>query len=210
MSLEIQWLTIAVMLLAGAGMGVLFDSYRVISDHFKFPRWSLSVLDMLYWITCAITVFRLLYVSNYGEVRGYVFIGLAIGVLVYGLLISSIYSKLVVKLILFVKSIIHVIMKVIDYIIVKPLTLLYKIVIYCIKFGTKITIRLVQIVLQLLLPIIKVILWPLKPINNIIVKYMKQYWTSWLYPLLKKWTWLVKAKHSLVRWFNLVKKWLYS
>lgn len=210
MSLEIQWLTIAVMLGAGAGMGVLFDSYRVISDYYKFPRWSLSILDMLYWLASAIIVFRLLYLSNFGEVRGYVFIGLAIGVVTYGLFISQIYSKLVMKLIGIVQSVIHTIIKVFDYILVKPLKVLYKFVIFCIKIGTKITIRTIEIVLQLLIPILKVLLWPIKPIYKPVLKYLGVLWINRLRPLLKKWTWLVSCNQFLIKWFNLAKKWIYS
>lgn len=210
MSLDIQWLTIGVMLAAGAGMGVLFDSYRVVSDHFKFPRWSLSIMDMLYWILSAFIVFRLLYVSNFGEVRGYVFIGLVCGVVVYAVLISKPYSKLVLILIAIVQRFVHTVMRIFDFTVLKPLVYLYKFVIFCIKIGTKFTIRTIEIVLQLLLPILKVLLWPVKPLYKPVITFISKQGEKWLIPLLKKWTWLSQARSTVQKGFNLIKKWIYS
>ena len=210
MSLDIQWYTITVMLMAGAGMGILFDSYRVISDHFKFPKWSLSVMDMLYWITSAFVVFRLLFLSNDGDVRGYVFVGLAIGAIIYATLLSQTYSKLVLLLITVVKRIVQFIFRLIDYIIIKPIIFLYKIVIFCIKFGTKFTIRTIQIMLQLLVPIVKLLFWPLKPLYKPLFKFIHHYWMMWMLPLFKKWGWLIKAKTFVIKWYTAIKKWIYS
>lgn len=210
MSLDTQWLTIAIMLLSGAGMGVLFDSYRVVADHFKFPKWSISTLDMLYWLTSAVIVFRLLYLSNYGEVRGYVYLGLVLGIIIYAFLLSNIYSKIVVLIISIIQHIVRVIMKVFAILIISPLKMLYKFVIFCIKIGTKFTIRLLQIVLQLFIPIVKVIFWPLKPLYKPLFSFIYRYWMKWVHPHLIKWTWLAKIKSIILKTFSVVKNWLYS
>ena len=62
-----------------AAMGVAFDSYRVLAGQLRFPQWSKHTLDFLYWIAAAFFIFRMLYVTNDGQLRFYVFVGLFIG-----------------------------------------------------------------------------------------------------------------------------------
>ena len=66
MNLQTQWLTLVWMLASGTLMGIAFDSYRVVSGQLRFPRWSVNLLDLFYWIASALFVFRMLYHVNQG------------------------------------------------------------------------------------------------------------------------------------------------
>ncbi|MFD1902972.1 spore cortex biosynthesis protein YabQ [Paenibacillus rhizoplanae] len=57
------------MILAGIAMGLAYDSYRVLSQKLRFPRWLNALLDLLYWIGAALLVFRMLYAGNQGQLR---------------------------------------------------------------------------------------------------------------------------------------------
>lgn len=151
-SLSLQFFTMGMMLLSGIGLGVIFDGYRVVSNELRFPRWTLPVLDMVYWLAASLLVFRVLYASNYGEVRAYVFLGLLIGVLGYYWLLSKPVIGIVKWLIEAVRAFIRFILRTFDLLIVKPVFLLYRFIRVLIGFGTALTIFLLKIVLQLVRP----------------------------------------------------------
>lgn len=198
MSLSIQWLTLGAMLLSGIGMGVLFDGYRVVSNELRFPRWSLSLLDLTYWIASAIIVFRMLYVSNSGEVRAYVFVGLAIGAILYYLLFSKLTMTLTLWLIKAVKWCIQLIINIFHFLVIKPVMLLWTILLFILTISYKFTIGVGKFVLQLLRPIGKLLLWVLSPITKPLVKWLLPYWQSWNIPkhIVTLWNTL---KQSLLR-----------
>lgn len=179
MTLSIQWLTVAVMLLSGFGMGVVFDGYRVVSNELRFPRWWLPVLDVVYWMAAAVVVFRMLYASNNGEVRAYVFLGLAIGVILYYWLLSKSVIGLVRWIIGAVRAFISFIFKVFDLLIVKPILLLYKTITVILGFGSALTIFLLKIVVQLVRPIWLLLLWLLKPVTRPLGRWLKPHWERW-------------------------------
>ncbi|WP_337103160.1 spore cortex biosynthesis protein YabQ [Paenibacillus sp. YIM B09110] len=179
MTLTVQWMTMAAMLLSGIGMGVVFDGYRVVSNELKFPRWWLPVLDIVYWMAAALAVFRVLYASNNGEVRAYVFIGLAIGVIVYYFLLSKMVIAIVKWLVRAVRAIIAFILKLLDFIIVKPLLLLYKLVKVILGFGSALTIFLLKIVLQLVRPFWRLLVWMTSPAVRPLARWLSPYIVKW-------------------------------
>lgn len=190
MSLSIQWLTLGAMLLSGVGMGVVFDGYRVVSNELRFPRWSLSILDLLYWIASALVVFKMLYASNNGEVRAYVFFGLAMGALFYYLFFSKITMTITLWLIKAVKWCIHLIISIFHILVIKPIIIIWTIIIFIVTVLYKFTIGLGKFMLQLLRPFVKLILWMISPITKPIHKWLHPYWEKWaIIPRVKKfWT----------------------
>lgn len=183
MSLSVQWLTMATMLLSGIGMGIVFDGYRVVSDELKISRLWIPVLDLLYWIAATIVVFQVLSSSNEGEVRVYVFLGLLIGICLYYWLFSKITMKLTHILIGTVRAIIHFVIRAFMLLVIKPLLLLYRISRVILAFLRAFTIFIFKIVLQLVRPFWKLFTWMTKPIWKPVVRY----WTSRVNPIIAKW-----------------------
>ncbi|WP_063845970.1 spore cortex biosynthesis protein YabQ [Paenibacillus sp. FJAT-27812] len=179
MTLSMQWLTMAVMLLSGLGMGTVFDGYRVMSNELKFPRWWLPVLDVIYWMAAALVVFRVLYASNNGEVRAYVFIGLAIGIILYYLLLSKIVIIVVKWVIGAVRKLIAFVLKCLEILIVKPILLLYKLVMVILAFGSALTIFALKIVVQLVRPFWKLLLWMVRPVTRPLGRWLSPYIAKW-------------------------------
>lgn len=179
MTLSMQWMTMAVMLLSGLGMGTVFDGYRVVSNELKFPRWWLPVLDVVYWMAAALAVFRVLYASNNGEMRAYVFIGLAVGVLLYYWLFSKLVILIVKWLIEAVRKLISFVLKCLDILIVKPIMLLYKLIILMLGIGSAITIFIYKIVLQLFRPFWRLFVWMVRPALRPIGRWLAPYWAKW-------------------------------
>lgn len=169
----------AAMLLSGLGMGVVFDGYRVVSNELKFPRWWLPVLDIVYWMAAALAVFRILYASNNGEVRAYVFIGLAVGVIVYYLLLSRIVIVIVKWLVGAVRALVNFTLKLLNFVIVKPIMLLYKLARVILGFGTALSIFLLKIVLQLVRPFWLLLVWMTRPAVRPLVRLLGPHIAKW-------------------------------
>lgn len=179
MTLSMQWLTMAVMLLSGLGMGTVFDGYRVVSNELKFPRWWLPVLDVIYWMASALVVFRVLYANNNGEVRAYVFIGLAIGIVIYYLFLSRIVIVIVKWFIGAMRKLIAFVLKCLDILIVKPILLFYKLIMAIFAFGSALTIFILKIVVQLVRPFWKLLVWIIRPVIRPIGHWLAPYVSKW-------------------------------
>ncbi|MDQ8737477.1 spore cortex biosynthesis protein YabQ [Paenibacillus sp. LHD-38] len=179
MTLGMQWLTMAVMLLSGLGMGTVFDGYRVVTNELKFPRWWIPVLDVIYWMAAALVVFRVLYASNNGEVRAYVFIGLAIGIVIYYFLFSRMVIATVKWLIGAVRKLITFILKCLEILIVKPLLLIYKMVLVILAFGSALTIFIFKIVIQLVRPFWKLFVWMVRPVTRPLGRWLSRFASKW-------------------------------
>lgn len=164
MTLQIQMITMLLMFTAGLALGALFDIFRILSEHFRLPKWAMPIVDIVYWIVATILVFRLLLGSNEGQVRVFVFIGLCLGVLLYYPLFSKWTDHTVHFIIRMVYALVHFLGKTIQVLLIKPVKGLYRLVIVILGFLMAIAIFLYKIVLQLFYPFWKVLLWLTGPI----------------------------------------------
>jgi spore cortex biosynthesis protein YabQ len=86
-------------LMAGVITGVLFDLYRVFRG-LENPNIVLTFIeDTLFWILTGIIVFIFLLNTNYAYMRGYVYLAIAAGVLLYMALLSKYFIKVQYKVI---------------------------------------------------------------------------------------------------------------
>lgn len=84
-----QIFTFAVTLATGAIIGLVFDFYRVIYNIMR-PRPAVTyITDLLFWIVATTITLIALLMSNWGELRAYVFIGLFGGAVLYFQLLSK-------------------------------------------------------------------------------------------------------------------------
>lgn len=68
---------------AGITAGLVFDLYRLARRHLR-PNPGMSwLMDLLFWLVLTPVVFALLLLSNWGELRFYVLLGLASGLVLY-------------------------------------------------------------------------------------------------------------------------------
>lgn len=85
------------------GLGMLlafiYDMVRVFRMLFRHRDWLVDVEDLMFWLFTAWLVFRTLFIYNRGALRGYAFLGMFLGVLLYALTLSRILLKVVTKLV---------------------------------------------------------------------------------------------------------------
>lgn len=164
MSLEAQFLTLAMMIASGIGMGAAFDGYRVVSHELRIGRLWIPVLDLLYWLAATLVVFRVLTETSEGEVRFYVFIGLFIGISFYFWLLSGTVIKLIRWSIGAARAVYRFTVRAVEVLIVKPFIGLYRVLRLILGFMLAASMFLLRIVLQLLRPFWQLLRWLLSPV----------------------------------------------
>lgn len=74
------------MLAVGWGMGTVFDFYSTLTGATKYLKWLRPILDILFWVAAALTVYYITFITIQGEFRVYTFLLLGVGYLVYRVL----------------------------------------------------------------------------------------------------------------------------
>ncbi|MDP4095041.1 MAG: spore cortex biosynthesis protein YabQ [Bacillota bacterium] len=110
-------------LLGGAIISFIYDLFRIKRKAIKTGTLGMLLEDTLYWIIVTIVIFFIVYLSNDGELRGYIFIGVILGVILYLLLLS----KFVIGSALIVLRLLYRVFKFIWMIISYPFRILFKI-----------------------------------------------------------------------------------
>ncbi|WP_274365910.1 spore cortex biosynthesis protein YabQ [Paenibacillus thermotolerans] len=195
MTLDTQLLTLAAMALSGAGLGLLFDTYRVVSGEFRFPRWLIPPLDLLYWFAGTLAVFRILYESNGGEVRMYVFLALLIGVSFYFGLLSGLVVRLIRTIIRFCLKTVRFALWLGNIMFIKPIMWLYRASIVILGFLAALSIFLSKLMLQLAYPFWRFLTWVGKPLFSALGR------------LVRAERWLVPIGRTIAAWIAKVKSW---
>lgn len=86
-------------LLTGFSIGLLFDIFRIFRKSFKTNDFITYIQDFIFWILTGIIVLYSIFTFNNGELRGYIFIAIFLGIILYLLLLSnyvvSIFTKII-------------------------------------------------------------------------------------------------------------------
>lgn len=153
MNLTVQFVTMGYMFGSGLILGVMYDIYRVALSRIRMPRWMIPILDFLYWIAATIIVFRLLYHSNLGQVRVFVFIAIAIGILFYFALLSRIVCKILQFIANMIVWFVRFVWKLITILIIRPSMVLYRILLVILGAIVTVFVFIGKVMLQLLYPV---------------------------------------------------------
>ena len=101
--------------LSGLIIGILFDIFRIFRKSFKTPDIVTYIEDVIFWILTGLFLIFIIFKFNNGEIRSYIFIGLALGILMYLLMFSKIFIKVNIVIIERLKKIVRIIFSVIEY-----------------------------------------------------------------------------------------------
>ncbi len=176
MNLSVQFETLAMMLLSGIGMGIAFDSYRVVSNRLHIGRIWIPIMDLLYWLVATLLIFRVLLAKNDGEVRIYVFLGLLIGTGFYFWLFSSTVISFVVWLIETLHKLFRFLIRCFQLLVIRPLLLLYKLARVLLGFAVALSLFTIKLIGQLLRPFWLLLCWLLRPAIRPIWRRIEPWW----------------------------------
>lgn len=124
--IEAQFFALVAMVLFGIFMGIAFDIYRELKITFQLNPITTNIWDFIVWLIFIFLAYIVLLYTNYGEVRLYIFMGIAVGLLVYFRFFSRMARKpiriilfLLLKTVSFLFSVVKV-----------PITILQKILVF--------------------------------------------------------------------------------
>ncbi len=118
-----QLYTFAIFIVAGIIIGIIFDMFRISRKTFKTIDVLTYIEDLIFWIIVGLFLIYLIFNFSNGQIRLYMFIGVAVGVTIYILLFSNFFIKVNVKIITFIKGIIKKILQLITY----PIKIVFKV-----------------------------------------------------------------------------------
>lgn len=95
----------------GIIIGILFDFFRILRKSFKTRDVVTYFEDLLFWILTGFSILYFIFVFNNGEIRLFMFLGIAVGITLYMLIFSSFFIKINVTIITFFKKVIIKIFK---------------------------------------------------------------------------------------------------
>jgi spore cortex biosynthesis protein YabQ len=87
-SVSAQAFTFLCSVAGGIAIALIYDFFRIKRKTFKTGVFLIYIEDLLYWLLVAVIMFTMVYYSNEGELRGYLFIGALLGAVFYALLLS--------------------------------------------------------------------------------------------------------------------------
>lgn len=89
--------------LGGMIIAFLYDIFRVRRKAIRSGNLIVYFEDFIYWIIVALVLFAVVYRSNEGEIRGYLILGVVIGIVLYVLLLS----RIVINVFLFLIRVVY-------------------------------------------------------------------------------------------------------
>lgn len=108
----------------GLIIGFLFDLFRILRLSFKTKDFVTYLEDITFWILTGFIVLYSIFVFNNGEIRFYIFLGIALGVLLY----MTIFSSSIIKSSVFVLNFLKRITRKMFHIIGIPILFIIKII----------------------------------------------------------------------------------
>lgn len=116
----------------GIIIGLLFDFFRISRKVFNTNDIITYIEDILFWLITGCIVLYSIFVFNNGELRLFMFLGIALGSFIYMLFVSSYIIKINVKIINILKQIFGILLipikffyKILHKIFLKPITFLF-------------------------------------------------------------------------------------
>ena len=109
--------------LNGMIIGLLFDVFRILRKSFNTNDLLTYIEDIIFWFLTGIIILFSMCKFSDGELRGYTIIGIAIGVTIYMITISTYFIKVSVFIVNIIKNIVGKIFGIVTYpvkIILKP------------------------------------------------------------------------------------------
>lgn len=97
-SVKVQAYIFFTVFYGGLIVGFIYDIYRGLRSYLNPTRIATFIEDLVFWIIITLIVFFILIKSNWGELRGYIFIGLFLGIYLYLKTLSKLVYPILLKL----------------------------------------------------------------------------------------------------------------
>jgi len=123
---DVQLYQFSVTLLAGMALGVVFDTYRTFRLKVRPGAVATVVLDALFWVIATLLLLGAVFYASWGEVRVYVFVGVATGAWLYFWLASPIVLRFLRWAWRVIGGAMRLVQRVFHYVFVVPVVFAYR------------------------------------------------------------------------------------
>lgn len=106
------WLFLSTVVV-GAAIGLFYDAFRVIRKTARHNKLAVQIEDLLFWVTATGLTFYYMLHRNYGEIRLFSLIGVAVGVLLYFATISRRIIIVFVAVVNYLKRVIAAVIRIV-------------------------------------------------------------------------------------------------
>lgn len=161
MTLTVQFYTMLAMIGMGSWLGATLDTYGRFLKRPKRAKWLVFINDWLFWVIQGLVIFYILLSVNKGELRFYIFLALLCGYALYQSLLRTLYLHVLEFMIRIVVAIIKFVTIVFQTIIIKPLQLLFQLLIVILIGIWKITVFLSKFLLKVVVLGLKILFAPI-------------------------------------------------
>jgi len=117
----------------GMAIALIYDMFRISRKAIRTINLLIYFEDLLYWLIVAVVMFTMVYYSNEGELRSYIFIGVIIGAILYMLL----FSRIIISSSMMIINVVRKIFKTIFLVLIFPFKILLKILAIPARFTVK-------------------------------------------------------------------------
>jgi spore cortex biosynthesis protein YabQ len=107
---------------SGMVIALIYDLFRISRKAVRTANLLIYVEDLLYWLIVAIVMFTMVYYSNEGELRSYIFIGAILGTILYVLL----FSRIIINSSMLIINVVRKIVKLILLVLLFPFRIMIK------------------------------------------------------------------------------------
>lgn len=151
MTLHIQFLTMASMIVGGFYLGMARDTFRRLSSYWNDRPFLPYLFEVTFWVTQTFILFYVLYRVNAGELRFFIFVACLLGFSMYQVIAATIYKKILEQMITMIAAVSRFCKKVTHLLVITP-----------VKWVLNMIMHILQSLIMLLLWIIKVAFLPIK------------------------------------------------
>lgn len=102
-----------IFILTGFLIGILFDIFRVLRRSFNTSDIITYIEDILFWIITGLIILYVSFTFNNGQIRGYTLLGLMLGGILYLLIFSNIFIKVMVTILNYIKKVVGFIINIV-------------------------------------------------------------------------------------------------
>ena len=101
-----QLYTFLLFILTGIVIGIVFDIFRIFRRSFKTNDIITYIQDILFWFATGCILLFSIFTFNNGELRGYIFIGIILGLVLHLIVLSKYLINMFLKIINLLRRII--------------------------------------------------------------------------------------------------------
>ncbi|WP_099158888.1 spore cortex biosynthesis protein YabQ [Virgibacillus ndiopensis] len=195
MTLSVQFMTMIAMVIAGFYLGMVQDTYRRFTKHWKGKLFLTYFMEISFWLSQTLILFYVLFRVNAGELRFYVFLACLLGFAAYQGLASNLYKRLLERVIKIVLMCYRFIKNLVQMIIIAPIKYVIQILITVILF-------IGHLLLTIFLFIVKLIYTPLKWIFMTIYRILPKNFQNFLHKLAGFYS---TMKNICIKWLKYFK-----